>query len=270
MCATQQAYANTGLATISLPNPNLDGTGPLVTVLAAGHTGTVLNSITIKSQVVNAPGIIRFFLNDGTLTYLYKEVQVQPTEFNSYTSSFAITLSENLILDPGYTLLASTQNPETFNIIANATDWLQCNCTANPSAACSVPQEFANTGIVNISIANSKLDGSGTLATVLTAIPPNPSTNGGTFIPNVNVKATSSNTPGNVRLFISDGSSNFLIAEMPIPSFSESPTQSVYMTSVTLNLFLQSGFSLLASTENAESFNVWTDAVNIVNCPCLA
>ena len=59
-------------------------------------------------------------------------------------------------------------------------------------------QYTPNTGLATINTANSNVDGSGTLGTVLTA----DANKKGTFIKSVTVKASTDTAQGMVRLFI--------------------------------------------------------------------
>lgn len=102
-----------------------------------------------------------------------------------------------------------------------------------------------------ISTANTSRDGTGTLGTVFTAGA------SGSRIDEVTIKATATTTAGMVRLFISDGTNHRLYREYGIGAFTPSATIPTAEQVVTFsNLVLPSGFSLRASTHNAESFVV--------------
>jgi len=117
-------------------------------------------------------------------------------------------------------------------------------------------QYTMNTGQVTISTANSNLDGTGTLGTVLTAA------SNGTLIKTVTVKAIVSTTQGMVRLFIYDGTNTKLILEVEIPAVTKSFNDPAFETTVPLNFSLKSGWILKASTEKGESFNVIAEGQN--------
>ena len=122
----------------------------------------------------------------------------------------------------------------------------------------STPQYSAtvNTGIVVVSTANTNLDGTGTLGTVLTA------GSSGSRIDDIHIKAIATTTAGCVRIFIHNGSSAFLVAENPVLALSPSATIPAYESHLNqencdfLPLSLPTGYSLRASTEKAESFNI--------------
>src|ERR1051326_4588502 len=111
-------------------------------------------------------------------------------------------------------------------------------------------QYTMNTAQVTISTANSNLDGTGTLGTVLTAA------SSGTLIKTVTVQAIVSTTQGMVRLFLYDGTNTKLLQEVEIPAVTKSSNDPAYSFTVPLNFCLKSGWVLKASTEKAESFNI--------------
>lgn len=107
-----------------------------------------------------------------------------------------------------------------------------------------------------ISIANAARDGSGTLGTVLTA----PSAPGlGARVEGVRIIATVTTTAGMVRLFITDGTTTRLIAEVPVTAITPSGTVQAFSADLDSGMFpliLPPGWSLKAGTNNAETFNV--------------
>jgi hypothetical protein len=116
---------------------------------------------------------------------------------------------------------------------------------------------FANApqiGAVVISTANTALDGSGTVGTVLTAGA------SGTRIDRIRVQATTTTTAGRVRLFLYDGSNYFALEEVPIAAATVSATVSGATGEIvygdTRPLSLPSGWSIRAATNNANTFSV--------------
>lgn len=107
-------------------------------------------------------------------------------------------------------------------------------------------------GMAQISTANTNLDGIGTLGTVITG------TANGTRINRIDIVATGTTTAGMVRLFISDGTNHRLWREVPVTAITPSATVQAFQDEVvpTEPLVLPSGYSLRASTHNAETFNV--------------
>lgn len=106
-------------------------------------------------------------------------------------------------------------------------------------------------GVGAISTANTNTNGSGTLVTVMSA------GSSGTKINEILVQASSTVTAGMVRIFIFDGTTNYLFDEFPVTATIPSSSSAAYrLYKVYDNLVLPSEYSLRASTSNAESFNV--------------
>lgn len=123
----------------------------------------------------------------------------------------------------------------------------------------SSPQYAATpkVGIAELSTANTARDGSGTIATVFTAGA------SGSRIDAITLKATATTTAGMIRLFMHDGTAAKLVAEFPVQA--TTPAASVPSWEAQLNTgnmpqflprILPEGYSLRASTHNAEAFNV--------------
>jgi len=111
-------------------------------------------------------------------------------------------------------------------------------------------------GQARISTANTARDGTGTVGTVYTG------TTDGSRISYIRIMATSTTTAGMVRLFISDGSNIRLWDEILVSALTPSATVLGFRATIASPvpgeplLFLPSAHLLLASTNNAESFDV--------------
>lgn len=124
----------------------------------------------------------------------------------------------------------------------------------------STSPQYASTprcGIGQASAANTNRDGTGTLATILTAGA------SGSRIDAVNIKAVATTTAGMIRLFIHDGTNALLLTELPVLALTPSATLPSWEAQLTTNnmsqvlpVILPTGYSLRASTHNAETFNV--------------
>lgn len=109
----------------------------------------------------------------------------------------------------------------------------------------------ARTAIAQATAANTNRDGTGTIATVFTAGA------SGSRIDDVTITAVGTTTAGMVRLFLHDGTNARLLREVAVSAITPSGTVAAFTASLTnLALVLQSGWSLRASTHNAETFNV--------------
>jgi hypothetical protein len=115
----------------------------------------------------------------------------------------------------------------------------------------------ANTGTVAISTANTNLDGTGTISTVLTAA------SNGTLITDITITATGTTTRGMIRFFISDGSFTRIIDEVDVPARTQSATQSAWSISYETNWYLKAGYTLGVSTEKAEGFSVMAEGLDM-------
>lgn len=105
--------------------------------------------------------------------------------------------------------------------------------------------------LAQLSAANTLRDGTGTIVTVLTA------GTSGSRVDDIVITATGTTTAGMVRLFLHDGTNARLLREVPVTAITPSGTVQAFTASLpNLALVLAPGWSLRASTHNAESFNV--------------
>lgn len=124
----------------------------------------------------------------------------------------------------------------------------------------AIQAQYASTpkvGVGQISTANTARDGTGTIGTVFTA------GSSGSRIDMIDVQATATTTAGMIRLFVHDGTTAFLVAELPVVAVTPSATNPAYSQQLNTNtmtqflpIVLPTGYSLRASTNNAEAFNV--------------
>lgn len=102
-----------------------------------------------------------------------------------------------------------------------------------------------------VSTANTARDGTGTIATIFTA------GGNGSRVDDIWITATGTTTAGVVRLFINDGTNTRLWQEVMVTAATPSTTVQVFNTALfNQALILPNGYSLRASTHNAETFNV--------------
>lgn len=130
----------------------------------------------------------------------------------------------------------------------------------------STSAQYASTpnfGIVAIATANTAKDGTGTLGTVLTAGAT------GSRIDGICIKAKATTTAGAIRLFVHDGTTAFLLTEIPVIAVTSSATSPSFEAQINNNtmsqlfpITLPTGYSLRASTNNAEGFNVMAQGGN--------
>lgn len=105
-----------------------------------------------------------------------------------------------------------------------------------------------------VSTANTNRDGTGTLATIFTA------GSTGSRVDDIVIVATGTTTAGMVRLFLHDGTNARLWQEVSVSAVTPSGTVAAWTQTLSnLALVLPSGWSLRASTHNAETFNIIVD-----------
>jgi hypothetical protein len=266
MAAETQYTANTGMATPYQANSNLNGTGNMESVLTGAANGTLVKRITVKAQVSTTQGMIRLFIYDGSSnTRLINEIPVPAVTKSSTDNSFEYSYDCNIFLKSAYVLKASTENAESFNVIANAVDWAYYGSSVRPESA----NYTAKTGMALIYQANSSLDGTGNMEIVITASSGNDASGRafkGLRIENISINALGSTSHGIVRLFIHDGASaTKLITEINVPAVTQSSVVQSFSAIVDLGKFeLKAGYSIKASTEKAESFAIVAEGLDWV------
>ena len=120
--ATAAQYASTvrtAIAQISTANTNRNGTGTIATVITGAATGTRVDDITITATGTTTAGVVRLFVNDGTTSYLWQEILVPAITPSTTVQVFTFTLLNQALLlaSASWSLRASTNNAETFNVI---------------------------------------------------------------------------------------------------------------------------------------------------------
>ena len=131
--STTPSYVGTpkvGMAIVSIANANRDGTGTIGTVFSAGTSGSRIDKIIIKATGTTTAGMVRLYINDGANSRLYDEVAVPAVTPSATAGTFQTTLASNqitfelpIILPNGYSLRASTEKAETFNVVAFGGDF---------------------------------------------------------------------------------------------------------------------------------------------------
>lgn len=108
-------------------------------------------------------------------------------------------------------------------------------------------------GAAVVSVANTARDGTGTVATVVTA------GTQGTLVELIRAQANGTTTAGMLRLFIYDGANYRFYAEIPVAAITPSGTVEAWEGELipTKPLVLPTGYSLRATTHNGESFTVF-------------
>ncbi len=252
--------ANLGIANIDSAVTSLTGTNatPVYTAASSGFNGSIIKSIRIKATGPVTKGMVRLFISNsgGSAISLLKEIPIPVTPILDATPTpmpalplYEMVLNGGLKLEPGYKLLAATQNAQSFNIITEGLDWKYPGTL--PNDCCNYIQQKAVTGLGTISAAN-------TIVAVYTA----PGSTNGSFVKTVTIKAmgpTSIN--GMISLYVSSDGSNFtLLQEIVVPETDQSGYEPSFKMVVDLNLNINSGYVIGASTLLAEGFAVTVEA----------
>ena len=118
--STTANYASTpraALGQVSTANTARDGTGTIATIFTAGASGSRVDDIAIVSTGTTTAGVVRLFINDGTNSRLWQEILVAAiTPSTTVQVWSAVQLNQALLLPNGWSLRASTNNAETFNV----------------------------------------------------------------------------------------------------------------------------------------------------------
>jgi hypothetical protein len=119
--AINAQYASTpraALGQVSTANTARDGTGTLATIFTAGSSGSRIDDIKIQATGTTTAGAVRLFLHDGTNARLYDEILVPAITPSTTVEAFSATLvNQAIVLPNGWSLRASTNNAETFNVL---------------------------------------------------------------------------------------------------------------------------------------------------------
>lgn len=119
--STSANYASTVRAAsgqVTTANTNRNGTGTIVSVFTAGSSGSRIDDIYIVATGTTTAGVVRLFISDGTNIRLWQEILVSAVTPSTTVQVWSYTLlNQALLLPSGYSLQASTNNSETFNII---------------------------------------------------------------------------------------------------------------------------------------------------------
>lgn len=119
-----------GNGQVSVANPNLDGTGALVTIFdGSNFNGFLIDYIHIQAIVATTAGMVRLFLDDGVNVRLWKEIAVSAITPTATVKAFEIDVfpvASDTSIPLGsaggpsaYIVKASTEKAETFNITAH-------------------------------------------------------------------------------------------------------------------------------------------------------
>lgn len=195
--------------------------------------------------------MVRLFIDDTSNTRLLKEIEIPAMGQSSTDNTFELTIPLNFKLESGYILKAATEYGDSFNVIAEGLDFDYYASSVRPEST----NYTANTDSAAINTQNTNLDGSGTVATLVTAAAAASGYNG-LAINSIYLKATTDIDPGMLRLYIQNtgtGSSNtFLFKEIPLVPTEPSGTFPSFSRVVRFpeTLQIECEFKIVASIES--------------------
>jgi hypothetical protein len=195
-----------GIAQVSTANTNLDGTGTLAIIAAAGATGTRIDGLLIKATGTTTAGMIRFFLTKGRALPVITSI--------TFTGTTAVlTTADAHGLTTGQLVTVVGCRPDEYNV-----DGVVVTVTGATTFS-YVMSVAPTTNAVTLGSAST------TLATPSSRLL-------------LEIPVTAATPSGTVTSFVATlGSAN--------------STYKVYFP-----LVLQAGWTLRASTHNAETFNI--------------
>lgn len=104
---------------IATANTARDGTGTIGTLITGATNGTRVDDITITAAGTTTAGVIRMFVHDGTNYRLLQEFLVAAVTPSTTVAVWSLALYNlAIILQTGWSLRFSTNNAETFNVVA--------------------------------------------------------------------------------------------------------------------------------------------------------
>ncbi len=261
MAEETQYTANTGMITISTANSNVDGTGSLGVLLTAASNGTLIKSVFIKAiSTETTAGMIRLFVTSGANNTLIMEIPVIAIIKSGINKTFETKVDLNFTLQSGEKLKVSTENAETFNVIAEGLNWAYYSTSVRQDTT----QYTTNFGYGQLTTANSNLNGTGATVLCYTA---GSSPVKGSSIKSITIKSSAAATPGMIRLYFEDGAGVlYLFTEIVVPTDTPSATDQSFENTIVFenDLDIQTGYSIYASTENKQNFNVVVEGNNWV------
>lgn len=124
------ATARCAVGQVTTANTNRDGTGTIATIFTAGASGSRIDQINVKAVGTTTAGMIRFYIHDGTNARLISEMSVLAITPSASLPSWESQASETtwsnwapIVIPTGYSLRASTEKTETFNVFAVGGDF---------------------------------------------------------------------------------------------------------------------------------------------------
>lgn len=126
MATSPNFAATVRLSAGALSTADTSRTSPtnVVTIFTAGSNGSRIDEVDITATGTTTAGVVRLFIYTGTTYYLLQEVLVTAITPSTTVATFTSTLTfNNLMLPSGHSLRATTNNSESFHVIAFGGDF---------------------------------------------------------------------------------------------------------------------------------------------------
>jgi hypothetical protein len=118
------ATPRVGAVLISTADTSRSAPTNVGTVLTAGSSGSRIDEINVVAMGTTTANVVRLFLFDGTNYFLMQEVLIAPLT-PSVTAPVVTYIStySNLMLPNGWSLRATTNNAESYEVLAFGGDF---------------------------------------------------------------------------------------------------------------------------------------------------
>lgn len=127
MAATPQFASTVRCALGALSTADTARTGTPtnpVTIFTAGSSGSRIDEINITATGTTTTGVVRLWIYNGTTYFLFQEILVTPITPSTAIAVFSSTSTyNNFMLPSGFSLRATTNNTEGFNVTAFGGDF---------------------------------------------------------------------------------------------------------------------------------------------------
>lgn len=125
--ATTPNFAATprlGAGVVSTADTSRTSPTNVTTIFTAGSNGSRIDEIDINATGTTTSGVVRLFIYDGSSYFLFQEILVTAITPSTTITAFGSTNTyNNLMLPSGHSLRATTNNSESFNVIAFGGDF---------------------------------------------------------------------------------------------------------------------------------------------------
>lgn len=127
MALSPQFAATVRCATGALSTADTARTGTptnVVTIFTAGSSGSRIDEVDVIATGTTTSGVVRLWIYTGTTYFLLQEIMVSAITPSTTQAVFSsINTYNNLMLPSGFSLRATTNNSETFAVIAFGGDF---------------------------------------------------------------------------------------------------------------------------------------------------